>query len=128
MAHESTIGAFPVAAQRGRDHCDAIRDAIQLAEMRGKRVQEVWINQDTADAMHALYSFIAKRYDLKLPQKLAGVPLRVGMTGGQDVVLIYEEDTQRVIAQEEAKSDWDKKRGAAIDAGVVPVTDKIHIA
>ena len=82
-------------ARRGREAYVQIR--AQLHRLRTLHIEpkRVWVNQSTADDMHALWCDVTMvpntrkvGYDGKL-QSVAGVSVHVGMTGGQDYVFEY---------------------------------------
>jgi hypothetical protein len=82
-------------ARRGREAYVQIR--TQLHRLRTLHIEPkaVWVNQATADAMHALWAEVCNvpntqrtGYDGKLPS-VAGVSVHVGMTGGDDYVFEY---------------------------------------
>ena len=82
-------------ARRGREAYIQIR--TQLHRLRTLHIEPkaVWVNQSTADAMHTLWAEVCNvpnvqrtGYDGKLPG-VAGVSVRVGMTGGADYVFEY---------------------------------------
>lgn len=89
------------ASQRGRNAYISIR--THLHELRRLHIEPkaVWVNQATADDMKALW-FEVGAFDGKLPLGVAGVPMKVGMTGGQDYVFEYH-DTR---AEDHAARDW----------------------
>lgn len=85
-------GRFPVAAQRGREMMAEIRDTLFALRMRGIPVREVWVSDYASRYLQAMWDFIAAlRKDLILPKRIERVPFRVGMTGGDDYVIVRGE-------------------------------------
>ena len=80
-------GRMPQAAIQGREMYEAIRDMLFDLRNRGIPVRKVWVNKHVGDKMHAMWDFIAAKYDLKLPFRIERVPIEVGATGGQDVLV-----------------------------------------
>ncbi len=70
-------------AQLGRDIYRACREQINRMRLQGIEPIAVWVGQDTVDAMHALWSIVAKEYDELLPPKVAGVPMKLGVGLGR---------------------------------------------
>ncbi len=80
-------GRMPQAAVQGREMYYAIRDMLFDLRNRGIPVRKVWVNKHVGDKMHAMWDFLSARYDLTLPRRIERVPIEVGNTGGQDVLV-----------------------------------------
>lgn len=82
------------AAMRGREAYVQIRVAIHRARTLHIEPVCVWVNQATANDMHSLLIEVtsaqdrAPQYDGVLPS-VAGVQVKVGMTGGSDYLFEY---------------------------------------
>ena len=81
-------------AQLGRDLYRAMREQVNDLRMRGIEPKTIWAGKDSIDAMHALWSAVAARYDLKLPLGVAGVPLKEGAGLGRNKFLFEYHDDQ----------------------------------
>jgi len=80
------------ASQRGYDYCCQIRERINGLRMIGIEPKCVWVGQDGARYMRALwFGACGENWDGVLPKMIAGVPCREGSTGGQDYVIEYFE-------------------------------------
>jgi len=91
---EKLIQNYTPAERRGREACIQIRDKINSFRWRGQEPKAVWINQRTADDMCALWTRMCRgQFDGQIQATIAGVPLRVGSTGGHDYLFEYY-DTQ----------------------------------
>jgi hypothetical protein len=92
MANEPQRRYASLSARRGREAYIQIR--TQLHRLRSQHIEPkcVWVNQATADDMHTLWVEVAgpRNYDGVLPS-VAGVAVRVGMTGGHDYTFEYHE-------------------------------------
>jgi hypothetical protein len=71
-------------AQLGRDIYRAIREQINACRTRGIEPKAVYVSKDSMDAMHALWSAVARSYDLQLPLGVAGVPMKHGAGLGRN--------------------------------------------
>jgi hypothetical protein len=72
------------AAGKGRDIYRAVREQINRMRLQGIEPKCVWVGQDTVDAIHALWTAVAKEYDEMMPPEVAGVPMRLGMGLGRN--------------------------------------------
>ena len=88
---EHKILHYPPSAEAGRDYFRGIAEKIWECRNRGIEPREIWLSQHVADKMHAMWTYVCKYYDCKLPLKISGVRAKIGMTGGQDVVFLYHE-------------------------------------
>lgn len=83
-------------AQTGRDVYRGIREAINNLRSRGIEPKVVWVGQDIADSIHALWSTVAQSYDLRIPPGVAGVPLKIGAGMGRYKFMFeYHEDQDK---------------------------------
>lgn len=83
-------------AQTGRDVYRGIREAINNCRARGIEPKAVWVGQDIADSLHALWTAVASSYDLVIPPGVAGVPMRVGSGMGRYKFMFeYDEDQDK---------------------------------
>ncbi len=83
-------------AQLGRDIYRAIREQINNCRARGIEPKAVWVGQDTIDAMHALWTAVARVYDLQLPLGVAGVPMKHGAGMGRNKFMFeYDADQDK---------------------------------
>jgi hypothetical protein len=97
-----------LSVRRGREAYIQIR--TQLHRLRSQHIEPlcVWVNQATADDMHALWFEVTavtggrSGYDGNLPS-VAGVAVRVGMTGGSDYAFEYHETRALDHAMRDAK-------------------------
>lgn len=71
------------AAGKGRDIYRAVREQINRMRLQGIEPKVVWVGQDTVDAIHALWTAVAKEYDEMMPPEVAGVPMRLGVGLGR---------------------------------------------
>lgn len=81
-APETRLALFG-KAQLGRDIYRAIREQINDCRARGIEPKHIWAGKDTIDAIHALWTAVAAKYDLKIPPGVAGVPMSQGMGMGR---------------------------------------------
>lgn len=89
-------------AQHGRDIYRALREQINTLRLRGIEPKAVWVSQDTVDAIHALWTIVAKQYDEMMPPTVAGVPMRLGAgLGRNQFEFEYDDkaDAQRYLRQ-----------------------------
>lgn len=95
MPNEPVRRYASLQARRGREAYVQIR--TQLHRLRTLHIEPVavWVNQATANDMHTLWLEVTAvtgggqpRYDGTLPS-IAGLPVRVGMTGGHDYAFEY---------------------------------------
>jgi hypothetical protein len=97
-----------LSARRGREACVQIRTQLNALRARHIEPRAVWVNQATADDMHTLWLEVTavtggrSNYDGRLPS-IAGLPVRVGMTGGHDYAFEYHAMRALDHAMREAK-------------------------
>jgi hypothetical protein len=91
---------------RGREAYIQIR--TQLWALRHQHIEPVcvWVNQATADDMHQLHIEVcgSEAYDRVLPS-VAGVSVKVGMTGGSDYLFEYHDTKQEDYAARDYKDE-----------------------
>jgi hypothetical protein len=96
MANDPQRRYASLSARRGREAYIQIR--TQLHRLRSQHIEPVcvWVNQATADDMHALWFEVTavtggrSNYDGQLPT-IAGLRVKVGSTGGADYAFEYHE-------------------------------------
>ena len=97
-----------LSARRGREAYIQIR--TQLHRLRSLHIEPkaVWVNHATADDMRQLWVEVTQvkghdvgGYDGSLP-RVAGVPVRQGMTGGNDYVFEYHDSNAESFAARDA--------------------------
>ncbi len=98
MANEPQRRYASLSARRGREAYIQIRTQLHLLRSAHIEPKAIWVNQATADDMHALWFEVTavvggrSGYDGRLPG-VGGLRVNVGMTGGADYVFEYH-DTQ----------------------------------
>lgn len=70
-------------ADKGRDCCRQIREAINVLRAQGREPKTVWVGKDMADYMHQMWTEIALSYDKVLPRQIGGVPFKQGIGLGR---------------------------------------------
>ena len=98
------------AAQRGRNAYISIRTHLHALRTHHIEPKAVWVTQSTADDMIALWHEVGA-FDGNLPLGVAGVPMKIGMTGGQDYVFEYH----NTRAQDYAARDWKSEVWPLVD-------------
>lgn len=78
-------------AERGRELSIRLRVEINDLRAKGKEPLRIWLSKAAADSIHACWLDVCQRrdvnyYDGVLPA-MAGVPLKVGSTGGADYAI-----------------------------------------
>lgn len=102
-AHESRRKLDPLA-QRGYDYCCDIRETINTLRQRGQEPRAVWLGQDGYRAMYALWlGACGSAWDGIIPKHIAGVPCRVGSTGGQDYVIEFFDSAEHATLARQIK-------------------------
>lgn len=100
--HESAI-KHTGAAARGYSQGKQIRETINRLRQLGIEPIACWLNKHTGDDMKALwYAVCGEQWDGVLPKMIAGVPMRVGLTGGKDYVIEYKDDDSARQARQES--------------------------
>lgn len=87
---EKLITNYTPAERRGSEAYKQIRDKVNRMRLMGQEPKAVWIGRSTEDDLRALwFRACGPAWDGVIPKYIAGVPCKVGSTGGHDWLLEF---------------------------------------